>query len=67
LNREKGNWESSIIELGSPDYAKVRANMKDLKGNEVYVPSATGKGLGYRYFNATQFLPILKYFFNKSP
>jgi hypothetical protein len=45
LNREKGHWEAPIIELGSPNYAKVGAKMMDLEGNEVDVPSATGKGL----------------------
>jgi pre-mRNA-splicing factor ISY1 len=44
LIRQKGHWEALIIELGSPNYAKVGAKMTDLEGNEVDVPGATGKG-----------------------
>jgi hypothetical protein len=47
-----------IIELGSPNYAKVGVKMMDLKGNEVDVIGAIGKGPNYRYFRATKFLPI---------
>jgi pre-mRNA-splicing factor ISY1 len=67
LNREKGHWEALIVELGSPNYAKVGAKMMDLEGNEVDVPGATGKGPSYRYFGATKFLPILKEIFDKPP
>jgi hypothetical protein len=45
LNREKGHWEALIVELGSPNYAKVGAKMMDLEGNEVDVLGATNKGL----------------------
>jgi pre-mRNA-splicing factor ISY1 len=38
LNRKKGHWEALIIELGSPNYAKVGAKMMDLEGNKVDVP-----------------------------
>jgi hypothetical protein len=41
--------------------------MMNLEGNEVDVPSSTSKGLGYRYFGATKFLPILKESFDKPP
>jgi hypothetical protein len=41
--------------------------MTDLEGNKVDVPGATSKGLDYRYSRATQFIPILKYLFDKSP
>jgi hypothetical protein len=44
LIREKGHWEALIVELGSPNYAKVGAKMMDLEGNEVDVPGATDKG-----------------------
>jgi hypothetical protein len=67
LNREKGHWEALIVELYSPNYAKVRSKMMDLEGKEIDVPSATGKGLVYRYFRATKFLPIPKELFNKPP
>jgi hypothetical protein len=39
LNKEKGHLETSIIEIGSPNYAKVGAKMIDLEGNKVVVPS----------------------------
>jgi pre-mRNA-splicing factor ISY1 len=67
LNREKGHWEALTVELGSPNYAKVGAKMMDLEGNEVDVPGAIGKGLGYRYFRATKFLPIPKEIFDNPP
>jgi pre-mRNA-splicing factor ISY1 len=60
LNKGKGHWEAPIVELGSPNYAKVGAKMMDLEGNEVDVPSATGKGPGYRYFGATNSSPSPK-------
>ena len=59
-NKEKGHWEASIEELGSPNYAKVGAKMMDLEEKEFDVPGATAKGLSYRYFGATKFLPIPK-------
>ena len=67
LNKEKGHWEALIVEFGSPNYAKVGANMMKLKVNEVDVSSAIDKGLDYRYFEATKFLPILKELFDKPP
>jgi pre-mRNA-splicing factor ISY1 len=67
LNRVKGHWEALIIELGNPNYAKVGAKMTDLEGNELDVPSATSKGLGYKYFGDMKFLPIIKYLFNNPP
>ena len=41
--------------------------MMNLEGNKVDVSSATDKGLGYRYFGAMKFLPILKEPFDKTP
>jgi hypothetical protein len=56
----KGNWEAPIIELGSPNYAKVGEKMMNLEGNTVDVPGATRKGPGYKHSRAMKFLPILK-------
>jgi len=56
-----------IVDLDSPNYVKVGVKMMDLDGNEVDVPGATSKGLGYKYFESTKFLPILKELFNKPP
>ena len=39
LNGEKRSWEAQIVELRSPNYAKVGAKMIDLEGNKVVVPS----------------------------
>jgi hypothetical protein len=67
LNRAKGHWEAPIIELVSPNYAKVGANMMNLEGNKVDVLGVMGKGPSYRYFMATKFLSILKELFDKPP
>jgi len=67
LNRQKGHWEVVIIELGSPNYAKVRAKMMDLEGNKVDVTGAIGKGPGYRYFGSKIFIPISKELFDNPP
>jgi hypothetical protein len=64
---EKEHWETSTIELGSPNYAKIGAKIMDLEGNEVDVLGATGKVPGYKYFGATKFLPMPKYLLNKTP
>jgi len=39
--RKNGHWEALIIDLESPNYAKVWAKMTDLEGNKDDVPSAT--------------------------
>ena len=67
LNREKEHWKDQIVELDSPNYAKVGAKMMDLEGKEFDVPGATGKGLGYRYFKAMKLLPIPKEILDKTP
>jgi hypothetical protein len=67
LNREKRHWKSPIIELGSPNYAKVGAKSMHLEGKEVDMISATTKGLDYRYFGAMKFVPIRKDLFDNSP
>jgi hypothetical protein len=67
LNREKGHWESLIVEIDNPNYAKVGARMTDLEGNEVDVLGTTGKGPDYRYLRAMKLLPILKELFDKPP
>jgi hypothetical protein len=67
LNREKGHWEAPIVELDNPNYAKVGAKMMNLEGNEVDVPGATDKVPDYKYFEAMEFLPILKEIFDKPP
>jgi hypothetical protein len=41
--------------------------MTVLEGNEVDMLGATGKGLDYRYLEATKLVPILKELFDKSP
>jgi hypothetical protein len=41
VDQAKGHWEALIVELGSPNYAKVGAKMTDLEGNKVDVPGAT--------------------------
>jgi hypothetical protein len=67
LNKARGHWEALTMELGSPNYAKVWANMMDLEGNEVDVSSATSKGPSYRDFGPIKFLPIPKDLFDKPP
>jgi hypothetical protein len=67
MSRSNGHWESLIIELDNPNYAKVGEKMTKLEGNKVYVPGSTDKDRGYRYFKDMKFLPILKEFFDKSP
>jgi pre-mRNA-splicing factor ISY1 len=66
LSKEKGQHESPIVELGSPNYSKVGPKMIDLEGNEVDVLGATDKGLGYKSFGSMEFLPILKELFDNS-
>ncbi|CAI5461160.1 unnamed protein product [Closterium sp. Yama58-4] len=72
LIREKGHWEKRIVELGGPNYAKQGPKITDADGKEVgdgddELPagSATGKGLGYRYFGAAKNLPGVRELFEK--
>mmetsp|Transcript_4675 Transcript_4675/g.8757 ORF Transcript_4675/g.8757 Transcript_4675/m.8757 type:complete len:274 (-) Transcript_4675:701-1522(-) len=59
LIREKGHWETRIVELGGPNYAKsVPKEGSELEG-------ASGKGAGYRYFGAAKALPGVKELFEK--
>lgn len=55
LIREKVHWEDRILELGGPDYKKQAPQITDAEGNAI--DSASGKGLGYRYFGAAKELP----------
>ena len=34
LLREKGHWESRIVELGGPDFGRVGPKMMDMDGQE---------------------------------
>jgi pre-mRNA-splicing factor ISY1 len=65
LISQRGIEEALIVEIGSPNYAKVGAKMMDLEGNKVDVPGANDKGPGYKYFGAMKFLPDLKDIFDK--
>jgi pre-mRNA-splicing factor ISY1 len=56
----KGHYETMIIELGNPSYAKVGTKMMNLEGNEVDVLSSTSMGPGYRYFKPTKLHPSSK-------
>jgi hypothetical protein len=40
LIRSEGHWEALIVEIGSPNYAKVEAKMMELEGNKVDVLGA---------------------------
>jgi len=63
LIREKGHWETRIVELGGPNYAKTAPKVADNQGN--VIADATGKGGGYRYFGAAKQLPGVKELFDK--
>eukprot|EP01026_Neomeris_dumetosa_P049088 TRINITY_DN4261_c0_g2_i1.p2 TRINITY_DN4261_c0_g2~~TRINITY_DN4261_c0_g2_i1.p2 ORF type:complete len:277 (-),score=56.66 TRINITY_DN4261_c0_g2_i1:137-967(-) len=63
LIREKGHWETRIVELGGPDYAKTAPKIRDSQGN--VVQEASEKGIGYRYFGAAKNLPGVKELFEK--
>jgi len=67
LNKSKKDMEAPIVQLGSPNYAKVGAKMTNLEGKEVDMPNAIGKGPDYRYFRATKIIPMLKELFDKPP
>jgi hypothetical protein len=67
LNKGKGHWEALIIELRSPNYAKVGAKMTNLEANKVDKPDDTNKGPNYGCCRDRKFIPILKYLFDKSP
>jgi hypothetical protein len=67
LNGEKRSWEALIVELRSPNYAKVGAKMMEFEGREVEVLSATSRAPRYKYLEAMKLLSILKYIFNNPP
>jgi pre-mRNA-splicing factor ISY1 len=62
LVREKGHWEKRILELGGPNYMKVKTGIVDADGNEM----AGTKG--YKYYGAARELPgVRELFSNKNP
>lgn len=61
LLREKGHWETRIVELGGPDYQKVGPKMLDSEGKEV--PG----NRGYKYFGAAKDLPGVRELFEQEP
>mmetsp|Transcript_459 Transcript_459/g.642 ORF Transcript_459/g.642 Transcript_459/m.642 type:complete len:274 (-) Transcript_459:428-1249(-) len=63
LVREKGHWETRIVELGGPNYGKSGPKATDAEGNEL--EGASGKGQGYRYFGAAKNLPGVKELYEK--
>lgn len=65
LIREKGHWETRILELGGPNYAKTAPKITGEDGKEIDV--ASGKGMGYRYFGAAKQLPGVKELFELPP
>lgn len=62
LVREKGHWEKRILELGGPNYLKVKTGIVDADGNEM-------AGIkGYKYYGAARDLPgVRELFNNKNP
>jgi hypothetical protein len=60
LNKENGHREALTIELGNLNYDELGANMMDLEGNEVDVPSAIRKCPNYIYLGDMKLLPIRK-------
>jgi hypothetical protein len=68
LNRAKGHWEALIVELCSPNYAKVGAKVTDLEGTKVDVTNdAIGKVPGSKYFGVMKSVPFLKELFDNPP
>mmetsp|Transcript_71141 Transcript_71141/g.224930 ORF Transcript_71141/g.224930 Transcript_71141/m.224930 type:complete len:279 (-) Transcript_71141:114-950(-) len=63
LIREKSHWETRIMELGGPNYAKSAPRVTDSKGNDM--ANYNGRGAGYRYFGAAKSLPGVKELFEK--
>lgn len=61
LLREKGHWETRIIELGGPDYSKLGPKALDHEGKEV--PG----NKGYKYFGSSKDLPGVKELFEQEP
>ncbi|XP_002730438.1 pre-mRNA-splicing factor ISY1 homolog, partial [Saccoglossus kowalevskii] len=61
LLREKSHWETRIVELGGPDYAKIGPKMLDHEGKEV--PG----NRGYKYFGAAKDLPGVRELFEHEP
>jgi pre-mRNA-splicing factor ISY1 len=62
LVREKGHWEKRILELGGPNYMKMKTGIVDADGNEM---SGTK---GYRYYGAARDLPGVRQLFDsKNP
>ena len=59
LIREKGHWESRIVALGGPNYARAAPRVADADGG-------TASRGGYRYFGAAKGLPGVKELFEKA-
>ena len=63
LIREKGHWESRIVTLGGPNYARAAPRVADADGGTAV---GGGRGGGYRYFGAAKGLPGVKELFEKA-
>jgi len=61
LIREKAHWESRIVALGGPNYARAAPRVADGDAGAV-----GGGGRGYRYFGAAKGLPGVKELFEKA-
>ncbi|XP_035206527.1 pre-mRNA-splicing factor ISY1 homolog [Stegodyphus dumicola] len=61
LLREKGHWETRIVELGGPDYSKLGPKVLDHEGKEV--PG----NKGYKYFGSSKDLPGVRELFEQEP
>ncbi|GIY10366.1 pre-mRNA-splicing factor ISY1 homolog [Caerostris darwini] len=61
LLREKGHWETRIVELGGPDYSKLGPKVFDHEGKEV--PG----NKGYKYFGSSKDLPGVRELFEQEP
>jgi len=62
LVREKGHWEKRILELGGPNYMKVKTGIVDADGNEM------AGTRGYKYYGAARDLPgVRELFSSKTP
>ena len=58
LVREKGHWEKRILELGGPNYMKVKTGIVDADGNEM------AGTRGYKYYGAARELPGVRELFD---
>jgi pre-mRNA-splicing factor ISY1 len=64
LIREKGHWETRIVALGGPNYARSAPRVADTDGG--VGAAGGGRGGGYRYFGAAKGLPGVKELFEKA-